>query len=170
MVRAATLRDLDDVREKVTRCFEAGALATGATLRMELAQPPYAEMRHDPDIAAAYGRNALALGRRLPEPGGLAQRAAASTDMGNLSLAMPAIHPGIGIDSLPAVNHQPSSPPTASPRRRTRRSWTVPSRWRGPPSTWLPTLGSATASPAPRRAERRTGGGSLVPGPFAVRL
>jgi hypothetical protein len=27
--------------------------------------------------------------------------------MGNVSLALPAIHPTIGIDSLPAVNHQP---------------------------------------------------------------
>jgi hypothetical protein len=34
-------------------------------------------------------------------------RWAGSTDMGNISLAMPAIHPMIGIDSLPAVNHQP---------------------------------------------------------------
>lgn len=34
-------------------------------------------------------------------------RAAASTDMGNVSLVFPTIHPVIGIDSLPAVNHQP---------------------------------------------------------------
>ncbi len=27
--------------------------------------------------------------------------------MGNVSLAMPSIHPMIGINSLPAVNHQP---------------------------------------------------------------
>jgi len=27
--------------------------------------------------------------------------------MGNVSLAVPSIHPAIGIDSLPAVNHQP---------------------------------------------------------------
>jgi hypothetical protein len=27
--------------------------------------------------------------------------------MGNISLAIPSIHPMIGIDSLPAVNHQP---------------------------------------------------------------
>jgi hypothetical protein len=27
--------------------------------------------------------------------------------MGNVSLALPSIHPGIGIHSLPAVNHQP---------------------------------------------------------------
>jgi hypothetical protein len=31
----------------------------------------------------------------------------ASTDMGNVSLVLPAIHPAIGINSLPAVNHQP---------------------------------------------------------------
>ena len=35
------------------------------------------------------------------------ERATGSTDMGNVSLAMPSIHPMIGIDSLPAVNHQP---------------------------------------------------------------
>ncbi|HTT77802.1 MAG TPA: hypothetical protein VMF50_17695, partial [Candidatus Binataceae bacterium] len=33
--------------------------------------------------------------------------AAGSTDMGNVSLKFPAIHPLIGIKSLPAVNHQP---------------------------------------------------------------
>ena len=33
--------------------------------------------------------------------------ARASTDMGNVSQTLPAIHPYIGIDSLPAVNHQP---------------------------------------------------------------
>ena len=39
--------------------------------------------------------------------GVVAERAAASTDMGNVSLVLPSIHPMIGIDSLPAVNHQP---------------------------------------------------------------
>jgi metal-dependent amidase/aminoacylase/carboxypeptidase family protein len=34
-------------------------------------------------------------------------RMAGSTDMGNVSLALPSIHPMIGIASLPAVNHQP---------------------------------------------------------------
>jgi hypothetical protein len=31
----------------------------------------------------------------------------ASTDMANVSLAVPSIHPMLDIDSLPAVNHQP---------------------------------------------------------------
>jgi metal-dependent amidase/aminoacylase/carboxypeptidase family protein len=34
------------------------------------------------------------------------ERSAGSTDMGNVSLAYPTIHPLMGIDSLPAVNHQ----------------------------------------------------------------
>ncbi len=33
--------------------------------------------------------------------------AAGSTDMANLSLIMPAIHPSIGFDCAPHVNHQP---------------------------------------------------------------
>jgi len=107
MVRARTLAELDDVRARVLRCFEAGALATGASLRVEAEQRPYAEMRHDPDLAAAYRRNAEALGRRFDHSGEAGSRPGGSTDMGNVSLALPAIHPTIDIGSLPAVNHQP---------------------------------------------------------------
>jgi metal-dependent amidase/aminoacylase/carboxypeptidase family protein len=91
----------------VHRCFEAGALATGSTLKIIGGSKAYAEMHHDLDIAAAYQRNAEAAGRRFPDLGVLMERATGSTDMGNVSLAMPSIHPMIGIDSLPAVNHQP---------------------------------------------------------------
>ena len=64
-------------------------------------------MRHDPNIAAAYQRNIEALGRASRTPVSSFQRAAGSTDMGNVSLALPSIHPAISINSLPAVNHQP---------------------------------------------------------------
>ena len=107
MVRATTLAELDEIKTKVLRCFEAGALATGCTMEILPDHRPYAEMRHDADLAAAYRRNAEALGRSFPDLGPLLQKAAGSTDMGNISLAMPSIHPAIGIESLPAVNHQP---------------------------------------------------------------
>ena len=107
IVRANTLADLDGIKQKVVRCFEAGALATGSKLEIHGGEKPYAEMLHDPDMAAAYRRNAEALGRVFPTVDTSLKRAAGSTDMGNVSLAMPAIHPAIGIDSLPAVNHQP---------------------------------------------------------------
>jgi amidohydrolase len=106
MVRATTLAELHEVKTRVMRCFEAGALATGATMRVEGGDKPYAEVVHDHEIAAAYRRNAERLGRFFPQIPGM-ERFAASTDMGNLSLAVPSIHPTIGIDSLPALNHQP---------------------------------------------------------------
>ena len=104
VIRAATTAELEVMRERVMRCWQAGALATGATLDVLPRYEPYAEMHHDPDIAAAYRRNAEALGRTF---GPYDPHAAASTDMGNVSLVIPSIHPGISIDSLPAVNHQP---------------------------------------------------------------
>ena len=107
IVRARTLGELASVQARVVRCFEAGALATGATLEMVEDHERYAEVRHDPAIAALYRRNAEALGRVFPDQGSALARAAASTDMGNVSLALPSIHPAIGISSLPAVNHQP---------------------------------------------------------------
>ena len=104
MVRAETLEQLAEVREKVTRCFEAGALATGSALELAGDEHPYAEMHHDQELAARYQGNAEALGRSFVDR---TSRGPGSTDMGNISLALPSIHPTIGIDALPAVNHQP---------------------------------------------------------------
>jgi len=106
-VRASTLDDLGDIRGKVLRCFEAGAIATGCTLRIDDSARPYADVRHDGALAALYQANAEALGRRFVRPRPEFSRFAASTDMGNVSHALPSIHPMIGLASLPAVNHQP---------------------------------------------------------------
>lgn len=106
-VRARTLDDLSDVYEKVMRCFEAGALATGATLEIVGGDKPFAHMEDDIDMAGFYQANAEALGRTFPTPGGPSPATPVSTDMGNVSLVLPSIHPALGIDCLPAVNHQP---------------------------------------------------------------
>jgi metal-dependent amidase/aminoacylase/carboxypeptidase family protein len=58
-------------------------------------------------MGVLYKKNAESLGRQFPDPGPVGARMSASTDMGNVSLALPSIHPMIGINSLPAVNHQP---------------------------------------------------------------
>jgi metal-dependent amidase/aminoacylase/carboxypeptidase family protein len=107
MVRASTLGDLHEIRSRVLKCFEAGAIATGSKLEIEGGDKPYAELVSDRDLAALYQRNGEALGRHFIVPGVELSRAAASTDMGNVSLVFPTIHPVIGINSLPAVNHQP---------------------------------------------------------------
>jgi len=107
IIRSETIDDLSGLREKVRRCFEAGAMATGSKLEIVGGEKPYAQMRHDLEMAKVYQRNAEALGRVFPPLGSQIERFAASTDMGNVSLAVPSIHPTIGISSLPAVNHQP---------------------------------------------------------------
>ena len=106
-VRAVSLDDLTEVYEKIMRCFEAGALATGARLSIIGGDRPFAHLEHDLEMASVYQRNAEQLGRRFPAPGEASPATPVSTDMGNVSLALPSIHPAIGIESLPAVNHQP---------------------------------------------------------------
>ncbi|MGH8127874.1 MAG: M20 family metallopeptidase [Gammaproteobacteria bacterium] len=107
IIRSETLAQLDELRPKVHRCFEAGALATGAKVEIRGGDKPYAEMHHDETIAEFYRKNSAALGRPFPESNELEKIPTASTDMGNVSRHIPSIHPMIGINSLPAVNHQP---------------------------------------------------------------
>jgi amidohydrolase len=106
IVRSQTLAELERLRPRVYRCFEAGALATGSRLEIIGGNKPYSEMIHDREIATLYKRNAERLGRCYPDIGEAAHKSVASTDMGNVSLVIPSIHPMIGIDSMPAVNHQ----------------------------------------------------------------
>jgi amidohydrolase len=105
-VRAETLADLAEIEPRVRRCFEAGALATGCELAITPESQPYAEFRADNRALAAYRRNAEALGRSFAAADVAARMNRASTDMGNVSQVVPAIHPYVGIGSLPALNHQ----------------------------------------------------------------
>ena len=63
MWRAPSLEALHKLEERVHRCFEAGALATGATLEIERGGAPYSQFRHDEEIALLYRDNASELGR-----------------------------------------------------------------------------------------------------------
>ena len=108
LVRHETLERLAGLEPRVDKCFEAGALATGCTHEKIPIGPAYSEMRDDVDMRDLYRSNAEALGRKfLPEVQAMAAQFAGSTDMANISLAVPTIHPMLGLDSLPAVNHQP---------------------------------------------------------------
>ena len=112
--RAESLGKLAALIPRVHRCFEAGAIATGCRYEITGGDQPYAEMHHDRDLCSLFFNNGVALGRKfidpdpkLPRFGHRRGTSAGSTDMGNVSLKFPAIHPLIGINSLPAVNHQP---------------------------------------------------------------
>jgi amidohydrolase len=103
-IRSKTLRELATLEPRVHRCFEAGAIATGCEVEVIPQSPHYSEMIADEEITATYKANAEALGRTFADA---KSSVAGSTDMANVSLAVPTIHPMLGLDSLPAVNHQP---------------------------------------------------------------
>lgn len=105
LARARTLDELDRLIPRIEACFQAGAVATGAEVAIEPVSPRYSELREHSLLADRYVRNATELGRSFPDRTGA--RPGGSTDMANVTLALPAIHPMMDIDSLPAVNHQP---------------------------------------------------------------
>jgi amidohydrolase len=107
MVRATTLEKLHVLRNRVNACFEAGALATGATMDMELIGHTFSHMVTDPDLIAHYRAAAEGLGRSFVLDDQRAPIPTFSTDMANVSLVVPSIHPLLGIVAHGAVNHQP---------------------------------------------------------------
>ena len=104
-VRAETTDELLDVEKKVVNCFEAGALATGAELTITPESRRYSEMRTDEAALEYYRFNAEALGRTFDVDPVAATMNRASTDMGNVSQIVDAIHPYIGVGGE-ASNHQ----------------------------------------------------------------
>ncbi len=103
-VRSFTLDRLRTWLPRVRRCFDAGALATETSVDFALHSPPYSEFLLDAPMGALYRTNAETLGRTFAPPS--ERIVAASTDMANVSLVIPTIHPTLDIDALPAVNHQ----------------------------------------------------------------
>jgi amidohydrolase len=115
-VRARTLAELEELRPRINRIFEAGALATGCTHEIIDYSPPFSEFLDDEDTLALYRANATELGRVFPapqkrrppmQPHDGEHAFSASTDMANVSLRIPSIHPMVGIDAKGASNHQP---------------------------------------------------------------
>jgi amidohydrolase len=105
------LRDEDDdyleeLKEKVLACFRAGAEATGARLEYRWGEEArYRAMRSNRALAEAYRRNMEALGRQVQERD--SGRSLGSTDMGNVSALVPAIHPTVAIAPPDVPIHTP---------------------------------------------------------------
>ncbi len=107
MCRSMTLEGLALLEPRITACFDAGARATGSSVAYESLAPAYSHMVSDPDLVALYRANAETLGRNFALDDERAPRPTFSTDMANVSLAVPTIHPLVGIDAAGSVNHQP---------------------------------------------------------------
>ena len=96
LLRALDDDYLDELRERVLACFRAGAEASGCRLEHRFGdESRYMTMRTNRVLAQVFAANLEALGRRPEEP--RERRALGSTDMGNVSHLVPAIHPTVAI-------------------------------------------------------------------------
>jgi len=103
-VRAATRRYRDEVFEKVKKCVEAGALATGATYKIKVGQPTFDPIRRNPPLEEAVRANMQALGILIDLDDGRR----GSSDIGNLSQYLPVIHPCLAIVDPETPGHSPA--------------------------------------------------------------
>ncbi|NNN00463.1 MAG: amidohydrolase [Acidimicrobiaceae bacterium] len=107
MARATSSDRLSELRSRVDACFNAGAIATGSTVEINEIGSAFSHMESDTRILAHYRRAAEALGRDFTlDDQGMA-KPTISTDMANVSLVVPSIHPLLMIPTSGAVNHQP---------------------------------------------------------------
>jgi amidohydrolase len=103
LVRATDNAYLDELKQKVLSCFEGAALATGARLDYRWSEVIYAPMKNNLVLAQLFAQNLESLGRRM-EPFEL-HFGFGSTDMGNVSQVVPAIHPSVAIASPDVLLH-----------------------------------------------------------------
>ena len=106
MVRSRTADGLAALRPAGRGLLRGGRARHRLPVEYEELSPVYSHMEPDPGLLGAYRANAEALGRRFEADDAGTPLPTFSTDMANVSLAVPTIHPLIGIEANGAVNHQ----------------------------------------------------------------
>src|SRR5262249_18027210 len=105
LIRAESAKDLAVLKARVIACFESGAQARGARLELVSPDPDTLDMIHNMPLCYAFQRNAEALGRVFIPRDHPPYARAASTDMGNVSHYVPAIHPNLAAAPADCVIH-----------------------------------------------------------------
>ncbi|KXJ92113.1 hypothetical protein Micbo1qcDRAFT_233429 [Microdochium bolleyi] len=113
VVRADSRARLRELKKKVDGCFQAGAAASGATLKMATSMS-YADHVPNRVLAHSYRRyfNALSPPMQIPEDDevdDMRGKTNASSDQGDISYAMPSLNVGFSIPAGPEGNG-PHSP------------------------------------------------------------
>lgn len=101
-VRAEQTAYRDELLDKLRKCAEGAALATGATLTFTLVGHAYKAMKPNRALGQVFAAHLEALGEPLSPP---KDRSMGSTDMGDVSQAVPAIHPYIRICGEEIAGH-----------------------------------------------------------------
>jgi len=104
-VRSPSVETLGEMTERLDDILRGAARATGTVVDIDLdIAPLYVPVRSNRMLASRY-RHALGLRGRPVEPAGL--RPGGSTDLGNVSFRVPAIHPNIRIAPIGVSAHSP---------------------------------------------------------------
>ena len=103
LVRATDNNYLEELKQKVLKCFEGASVATGARLDYRWGEVVYAPMKNNMVLAKLFSRNMESLGHRVEPFESLF--GFGSTDMGNISQVLPAIHPSVAIVSPDVLLH-----------------------------------------------------------------
>lgn len=106
IMRADDTASLDALRARVTDCLRAGALASGCGFLMTDTEPRYLNLTPHQWLSDVFGDEMVRLGRSPVSAQVAAAAPFGSTDMGNVTQAMPAIHPIVGLDAGGASIHQ----------------------------------------------------------------
>jgi amidohydrolase len=101
-VRASERALADEIMERVVHCAEAAGLATGAQLAYTI-KIGYDEMTPNKVMAELFTENWRTLGVKLDEHP--SHEGMASTDMGNVSHAIPSLHPTVAIAPVGTAVH-----------------------------------------------------------------
>lgn len=103
-VRAADSDYSFAVLQKVIACAEAGAMAAGATMKYQHTMH-YAQRIANPTLARLFAENISSLGEMVEVPA--PDEPMGSSDMGNVSQIVPAIHPYVTIAPPGVGGHTP---------------------------------------------------------------
>jgi amidohydrolase len=105
-LRSAEPDTLRDLAARVEAIMVAAAAMTGCGYELTWdAQPAYLPVRHNTTLAARWARHQERRGRRVLARGVVPEFLTGSTDLGNLSVRVPSIHPMIAISGPGVAMH-----------------------------------------------------------------
>lgn len=104
-VRALDMAYLEELYQKVLGCFEAAAMATGTRHQVKRAGSDYHPHKINYALAELFRKNLEALGTQVDQ--GPEDRDLGSTDVGNVSQAVPTVQPMIAICGPSVACHMP---------------------------------------------------------------
>ncbi|HEY5834578.1 M20/M25/M40 family metallo-hydrolase [Streptomyces sp.] len=116
-LRGATTAALEDLVAQLGSCADGIAHATGATAETTRIGPRYQHFRDSPELSGRFTRHLARTGIQLTEPAPGTHLG--SSDMGNVSTRVPAIHPFVAIMGPDGSHHTPEfAAAAAGPRAR----------------------------------------------------